>query len=114
MDRRDWLRAAALTGMGVALNPAETAFAAPAVHTRRVGAPTLVLRGGAVFDGSGGAPTTGDIAVTGDRITAKIHIQNIEEKSGRSGRFVLITRETLYTNQDGDVVARGRFSVIAR
>jgi acyl dehydratase len=50
----------------------------------------------------------------GDTITAETHIQNIEEKSGRSGRFVLITRETLYTNQDGDVVARGRFSVIAR
>ena len=50
----------------------------------------------------------------GDTITAETRIQNIEEKSGRSGRFVLVTRETLYTNQDGVVVARGRFSVIAR
>jgi acyl dehydratase len=50
----------------------------------------------------------------GDSITAQTHIQNIEEKSGRSGRFVLITRETHYTNQDGSVVAKGRFSLIAR
>lgn len=50
----------------------------------------------------------------GDTITAETRIQNIEEKSGRSGRFVLVTRETLYTNQDGVVVAKGRFSVIAR
>ncbi|MBW2290995.1 MAG: MaoC family dehydratase N-terminal domain-containing protein [Deltaproteobacteria bacterium] len=50
----------------------------------------------------------------GDTITAEIRIQNIQEKEGRSGRFVLITRETLYTNQDGIAVARGRFSVIAR
>jgi acyl dehydratase len=50
----------------------------------------------------------------GDTITAETRIQNIEEKSGRSGRFVLITRETLYTNQDGVVVAKGRFSLIAR
>lgn len=50
----------------------------------------------------------------GDSITAQTHIQDIEEKSGRSGRFVLITRETQYTNQDGTVVAKGRFSLIAR
>jgi acyl dehydratase len=50
----------------------------------------------------------------GDIITAETRIQNIEEKNGRSGRFVLVTRETQYTNQDGVVVAKGRFSVIAR
>ncbi len=50
----------------------------------------------------------------GDTITAQTRIEDIEEKSGRSGRFVLITRETVYTNQDDLVVARGRFSLIAR
>ncbi len=50
----------------------------------------------------------------GDTITAQTRIEDIKEKSGRSGRFVLITRETLYTNQDDVVVARGRFSIIAR
>ena len=50
----------------------------------------------------------------GDTITAATNIENIEEKQGRSGRFVLMTRATAYTNQDGVTVARGRFSVIAR
>ncbi len=50
----------------------------------------------------------------GDAITATTHIQDIVEKSGRSGRFVLMTRETVYANQDDVVVARGRFSLIAR
>ena len=50
----------------------------------------------------------------GDTIHAKTRIQNIEEKNGRSGKFVLITRETLYANQDGLAVARGHFSLIAR
>jgi len=55
-----------------------------------------------------------DTLYPGDAITAETRIQNVEEKQGRSGRFVLITRETLYTNQDGTLVARGRFSLIAR
>jgi acyl dehydratase len=50
----------------------------------------------------------------GDTISATTRIQNIEEKSGRSGGFVLVTRETVYTNQDGVLVARARFSMIAR
>lgn len=70
MDRRDWLRAAALTGVGVAVNPPGAVFAAPAVHTRAANAPTLVLRGGTVFDGGGAPPTRVDVAVTGDRITS--------------------------------------------
>ena len=49
----------------------------------------------------------------GDTLTAVSRIANIEEKTGRSGRFVLITRETTYTNQDGVVVVRGRLSTIA-
>jgi acyl dehydratase len=50
----------------------------------------------------------------GDTLTAETRIASIEEKSGRSGPFVLLTRETHYTNQEGQLVARGRFSVIAR
>jgi acyl dehydratase len=50
----------------------------------------------------------------GDTITAETRIRDIEEKQGRSGRFVLITRETVYTNQDGVPVAKGRFTLIAR
>ncbi len=49
----------------------------------------------------------------GDTLTSESRIANIEEKTGRSGRFVLVTRETTYTNQDGVVVARTRSSMIA-
>ena len=49
----------------------------------------------------------------GDTLTAVTHIANIEEKTGRSGRFVLMTSETTYTNQHGDVVVRSRMSTIA-
>ena len=68
MDRRDWLRAAALTSFGVSVEAAHV-FGAPAVHIPNADAPDLVLRGGAVFDGRGGPPTLVDVAITGDRIT---------------------------------------------
>jgi hypothetical protein len=38
----------------------------------------------------------------------------MEEKDGSSGRFVLTTNETTYTNQDGEVVAHARQKSIAR
>ena len=47
------------------------------------------------------------------RPAAVSRIANIEEKTGRSGRFVLMTRETTYTNQHGEVVVRARLSTIA-
>lgn len=50
----------------------------------------------------------------GDTITAVTKIGSIDEKTGRSGPFVLVTRETTYTNQHGVVVAKGRFTIIAR
>ena len=50
----------------------------------------------------------------GDTLTAETVIKDIEEKDGRSGAFALVTRETTYTNQHGEVVARARMSMIAR
>ncbi len=50
----------------------------------------------------------------GDVLTSVSKLASIEEKEGRSGPFVLMTRETVYTNQDGVVVAKGRGSTIAR
>jgi len=50
----------------------------------------------------------------GDCITARTRIAGIDEKSGRSGPFVLVRMATEYTNQDGTLVARGEFSFIAR
>jgi N-acyl-D-amino-acid deacylase len=48
------------------------AVAAPIVHAAPVPKPTydVVIRGGMIFDGSGGAPYAADLAVKGDRIVA--------------------------------------------
>lgn len=50
----------------------------------------------------------------GDEITAVTRLAAIEDKDGRQGPFVLVTQETVYTNQSGEVVARGRGSMIAK
>jgi hydroxyacyl-ACP dehydratase HTD2-like protein with hotdog domain len=50
----------------------------------------------------------------GDMLTSVRVIENIEEKHGRSGAFVLVTSRTTYTRQDGTVVAEAVSSMIAR
>ena len=50
----------------------------------------------------------------GDTITGAVRLESLEEKQGSSGRFVLQTTETRYTNQHGVVVARARGRGIAR
>lgn len=50
----------------------------------------------------------------GDVLTTETKLSNLEQKEGRSGSFVLITRDTTYTNQDGVVVARSRGTGIQR
>jgi acyl dehydratase len=50
----------------------------------------------------------------GDTVEAETRVAAIEEKEGSRGSFVLTTTETTYTNQDGDVVAKGRTFSIAR
>ena len=63
MDRRAFTRATAVAAAG--------SLAAPSLLLgRRTGRADLVLRGGTVFDGSGGAGRLWDVAVTGDVITA--------------------------------------------
>jgi acyl dehydratase len=52
--------------------------------------------------------------LVGDIVFAVSRVKSLEEKSGSSGRFVLITRETTYTNQRGETVARARQLGIAR
>ena len=46
----------------------------------------------------------------GETITAETRLASLEEKTGGSGPFVLMTTETRYTNQAGELVAvaRGR------
>jgi acyl dehydratase len=50
----------------------------------------------------------------GDEITATQRLASIEEKQGGKGPFVLVTWETTYTDQDGEVVARSRLQGISR
>ena len=49
-----------------------------------------------------------------DEITMVRTIESIEEKQGRSGRFVLVTWRTGYQNQHAELVAEATTSMIAR
>ena len=62
-DRRTFLKQSAVLG-GAGL------FAPNLLLGPRPGAPDLVLRGGTLADGTGGPLRTGDLAITGGRITA--------------------------------------------
>lgn len=53
-------------------------------------------------------------ACAGDVITAETRLKSVEQKQGSSGPFVLMTRETTYSNQRGEVVARARQVGISR
>ena len=50
----------------------------------------------------------------GDVITSVRRVESIVEKQGRSGRFVLVTWKTEYTNQRRELVAEATTSMIAR
>jgi acyl dehydratase len=50
----------------------------------------------------------------GDTITGETRLKSLEEKTGGSGPFVLQMTETVYRNQDGQVVARAAGRSIAR
>jgi acyl dehydratase len=50
----------------------------------------------------------------GDTLTSVRVVENIEEKHGRSGPFVLVTMRTTYIRQDGTTVAETVTSTIAR
>lgn len=64
---------------------------------------------------AGGESTTFHLpAQHGDQITMVRTVESIVEKQGRSGRFVLVTWHTTYTNQRGDLVAEATTSMIAR
>ena len=62
MRRRQFMRGAMLAGAGVLLHQHE----AWAWRGARAG---LVLRGATIYDGTGGRPIVGDVALEGDRIT---------------------------------------------
>ncbi len=66
LQRRDFLKrgAAGLAGLAGLGRPAAPWVSAPRDR------PTLVIRRGAIYDGTGSPPRSGDIAMDGDRITA--------------------------------------------
>jgi N-acyl-D-amino-acid deacylase len=66
VDRKRKLAAALCRGVPIAILAAAGATAAVAV----LPAYDVVIRHGTIYDGSGGAPTTGDVAIRGDRIVA--------------------------------------------
>ena len=50
----------------------------------------------------------------GDEITGTTRLLDLDQKEGKKGPFVRLVRETTFTNQDGQVVARSRQIGIAR
>jgi len=66
--------------------------------------PTLVIRGGTVVDGTGGAPFEADVAIAGGRITAvgKVAAAGIEEIDAR-GKLVIPGFVDVHTHYDAQV-----------
>ena len=50
----------------------------------------------------------------GDVITERERVAGIEEKHGRSGKLILVTLASEYTNQRGEIIARGTSVLIFR
>lgn len=50
----------------------------------------------------------------GDTLTTETRLVDLIEKKGRSGGFVLVVRETVYTNQHNEVVVKSRSTSIVR
>jgi hypothetical protein len=53
-----------------------------------------------------------DTVCAGDVLTARNKVTGFNERSGSMGPMLITTRETTYTNQDGNVVAIERGTVI--
>ncbi len=48
-----------------------------------------------------------------DRVTVKGRIVDMKEKDGKSGKLLFVTSEFVYTNQDGELLAKHRVTMIA-
>jgi len=55
-----------------------------------------------------------DVVYDQDLITQERVLESLEEKSGRTGAFVLVISTNIYTKLDNQLVARSRSTVIAR
>jgi hypothetical protein len=54
------------------------------------------------------------LACVGDVVSARTKLAEMSERTGKSGTMVLITYETVFTNQDGDLLAVVRQTMILR
>jgi acyl dehydratase len=54
------------------------------------------------------------LARPGERISCTSRIANIYETEGRSGRLGLVVRETVYTNEKGEILCINRNTMVAR
>ena len=50
----------------------------------------------------------------GDIVTERERVAAIDEKNGRSGKLILVTLSSDYTNQRGELIARGTSTLIFR
>jgi len=50
----------------------------------------------------------------GDILTSYIKIADVALRAGRTGSMLIITNETTYINQNGDIVAKARSNLIGR
>ena len=74
--------------------------------------PSLVIRGGTVVDGSGGAPFEGDVAIAGDRIVAvgrRITARGTDEIDAR-GKVVAPGFVDIHTHYDGQATWSNRIT----
>jgi acyl dehydratase len=70
-----------------------------------------VLNGGTDYEYFPDGPD-GDVICAGDTITARGRVVSFEEAEGSLGAMLITKRETVYTNQDGKVVAKMYGTVI--
>lgn len=52
--------------------------------------------------------------VVGDVLTTRARVVDIYEKQGRSGKLLFMAFEAAFTNQRGELVAKGRLTLIKR
>lgn len=50
----------------------------------------------------------------GDTLTSYAKVADITERAGRTGNMLIVTQETTYINQNGDIVAKARSMLIGR
>jgi len=50
----------------------------------------------------------------GDTLTSYGKVADIVEREGKSGKMIIMTRETTYVNQNGDIVAKVRSNALFR